>query len=307
MFDLVKSTEISQVFPYVKDKMVIDLVNGISVAKSQNQYAKQRNSKLLSRMLDNFSGKAALRQEEMNDNLIAGIETAHALIMELSQDITQHGVALLQVKDNINELQNNVGRLADGIMDIHSILQQHKNELNDLDQRLRNLQDDHYAVMQLEMLMTKWKAGGFHELSPMARAYTVLDTLHYGEFGQYLRYGQLDRISKYTDLLKDHLIIQLKEDLQVKEKNQGAILKDWLWLPENINQDLQDVLAYQGDWCWQNVEKNKNTFTATQWQALPSAEQTQYQHIPFAICSPELVGQRLVNERFSSLKKGVGQ
>ena len=306
MFDRDKSKEITQVFPYVKDKMVIDLVNGLDVAKSQNQYAKQRNSKLLLRAWDTLSGKAALRQEEMNDNLIAGIETAHALIMELSQDITQHGVALLQVKNNIEELQNNVVRLADEIMDIHSVLQQHKNELNDLDQRLRNLQDDHYAVMQLEMLMTKWKAGGFNELSPMARAYAVLDTLHYGEFGQYLRYGQLDRISKYTDLLKNHLIIQLKEDLQVKE-NQGAILKEWLRLPENINQDLQDVLAYQGDWCWQNVEKNKNTFTATQWQALPSAEQSQYQHIPFAICSPELVGQRLVNERFSSLKKGVGQ
>lgn len=306
MFDIEKSKKITQVFPYVKDKMVIDLVNGLDVAKSQNQYAKQRNSKLLSRVLDSLSGRREMRQEEINDNLIASVETAHALIMELSQDITQHGIALLQVKDNINELQNNVGRLADEIMDIHNVLQQHKDELNDLESRLQDLKDDHYAVMQLEMLMTKWQAGGFKELSPMARAYTVLDALHYGEFGQYLRYGQLDRIKKYTDLLKYKLTIQLKEDLHIKE-NQGATLKDWLWLPENVNQDLQDVLAYQGDWCWQNVEKNKNTFTATQWQALPSAEQTQYQHIPFAICSPELVGQRLVNERFSSLKKGVEQ
>lgn len=293
LFDNEKSKEIIKVFPYVKDKMVIDLVNGIHVAENQNQYAKQRNHGLLSRAMDALSGAAASRQAEINDHLIQGVKTCHALINELAQDITQHGVALLQVFERIEVIESNVTTLADELCHVKDILQQHSGELNALKEDLQHLQDDHNAITQLENLMAKWRAGGLNELAPLSRAYAVLDALRWGDFGKFMRYGKQERIQAYQERLSNELIAQLSRDLQ---SDQPVMLKDWLRLPDNINQGLQQILAYQGSACWQDPKRNAYTFTATQWRTLPPEEQEQFELIPFAIQTPEHVAQRLTKE-----------
>lgn len=300
LFDNEKSKEIIKVFPYVKDKMVIDLVNGIHVAKNQNQYAMQRNSNLLSRAMDALSGAAASRQAEINDHLIQGVETCHALINELERDITQHGVALLQVFDRIKVIERNVGTLADELCHVKDILQQHSGELNALKKDLQHLQDDHNAITQLEDLMAMWRAGGLNELAPLSRAYAVLDALRWGDFGKFMRYGKQERIQAYQKRLSNELIAQLSKDLQ---SDQPVMLKDWLRLPDNINQGLQQILAYQGSACWQDPKRNAYTFTATQWQTLPPEEREQFELIPFAIQTPEHVAQRLTKEYFAEYQE----
>lgn len=293
LFDNEKSKEIIKVFPYVKDKMVIDLVNGIHVAENQNQYAKQRNHDLLSRAMDALSGAAASRQAEINDHLIQGVKTCHALINELEKDITRHGVALLQVFERID----NVTTLADELCHVKDILQQHSGELNALKEDLQHLQDDHNAITQLEDLMAMWDAGDLNELAPLSRAYAVLDALRWGDFGKFMRYGKQERIQAYQARLSNKLIAQLSGDLQ---SDQPVMRKDWLRLPDNINQDLhqdlQQILAYQGSACWQDPKRNAYTFTATQWQTLPPEEQKQFELIPFAIQTPKHVAQRLTKE-----------
>ena len=304
LFDNEKSKEIIKVFPYVKDKMVIDLVNGIHVAENQNQYAKQRNHVLLSRAMDALSGAAASRQAEINDPLIQGVKTCHALINELEKDITQHGAALLQVFERIDEvIESNVTTLADELCHVKDILQQHSGELNALKKDLQHLQDDHNAIVQLESLMAMWSAGGLNELAPLSRAYAVLDALRWGDFGKFMRYGKQEHIQayqkkhfqEYQKRLLNELIAQLSEDLQ-SESDQPVMRKDWLRLPDNSNQDLQQILAYQGSACWQDPKRNAYTFTATQWRTLPPEEQEQFELIPFAIQTPKHVAQRLTKE-----------
>ncbi|MDO5070258.1 MAG: diguanylate cyclase regulator RdcB family protein [Neisseria zoodegmatis] len=129
------SNEACVVFPYVSDKAVVDFINGLSVAGELNTIQKNRQD-LVFRILDGLSGKSTMRQNHINDHLIAGLKTCRSLIYEFSQDIQKHGIALLHLNQSMTKVQNNIAFIADYVADIKENLRCMNSDLMDLRREL---------------------------------------------------------------------------------------------------------------------------------------------------------------------------
>ncbi|MDO5070257.1 MAG: diguanylate cyclase regulator RdcB family protein [Neisseria zoodegmatis] len=145
--------------------------------------------------------------------------------------------------------------------------------------------------------MDKWEAEKFEGLTPIGRCYAVLDALYWGAFGHYLRLDKNKDTQEFIEHLHDKIIIRLKKDFQVNS-DQDFLLEDWLRPSEKSNDELQQILAYQGDWCLVQPSTYETTFTATQWPALDDDLRKQYQNIPFRMMDIQRVSQRMIRDRF---------
>lgn len=288
------STETKTIFPYVKDKAMIDFVNGLHVAQELHSVHKSRSS-LTQRFLDGLSGSGKMRQDHINDHMIHSLETCLGLFQELSHDMEKHGVALLALEHSIQNLENNLIDTVHYLADFKSEFNQYRHELNDLRHELNAHKRLVLAEQQMNRLMDKWAAGGLNQLSPIGRCYAVLDALYWGAFGNNLRNDA--NASEFMDNLRDKLIIRLQADLNIG-RDKDLIRDEWLRLPEHTDTQLQTVLAYQGDWSLTQPKDFSTTFTATQWQQLPSPERIEYQNVPFAMMDIERVTKRLIRDRF---------
>lgn len=286
------------VFPYVQDKAVIDFVNGLSAAQDLNAVQKKRSS-LLNRFFDGISGQSAMRQNHINDHLITGLETCRSLCHEFARDIEQHGVALLCLEKSLQNVQQNlttsVHKLADFRQQFKEFADETAKELDGLKAEFGAAKRIYLAEQQVNRLMDKWAAGGLKQLSPIGRCYSVLDSLYWGAFGNMMRANREQE--EFLDHLRDKLIIRLQEDMQI-DSHQDLIRDEWIRLPEKADGQLQEVLAYQGDWCFEDPKDFPTTFTATQWNVLPSQERIDYQNVPFHNMDIDRVTKRLVRDRF---------
>lgn len=286
--------EIQAIFPYVSDKAMIDFVNGLHVAQELNAVQQSRHT-LSTRFLDSLSGNGKMRQDNINDHMIHGLESCLGLFQELSHDMERHGVALLALEHSIQNLENSQIKMVHHVLDLKNAVAEHKNELSDLKYELNANKRLILAEQQMNRLMDKWAAGGLNQLSPIGRCYAVLDALYWGAFGNHLRNDK--NTSEFMDNLRDKLIIRLQNDLNIS-RDKDLIRDEWLRLPENTDAQLQTILAYQGDWSLKQPKDFSTTFTATQWQQLPSPERIEYQNVPFAMMDIERVTKRLIRDRF---------
>lgn len=279
------------IFPYVKDKLLIDLANGTQVVKEQNAIQRQQTSSIWSRVKNGLSGQSAMRQANINEHLNVGLESCQNLLNELSQDVAKHSIALIELESRQQGLSNNIIELIHFSVDL-------KKELADVKSEVTSLKRIMMADLQMNRLMDKWKAGGLNQLSPLGRCYTVLDALYWGAFGQFVRNDINNKdASEFFEHLRDKLIIRLQKDLDV-ESDRDVIRDEWLRLPENSDPQLQNVLSFQGNWCLNGPKDFPITFTATQWPEMTSHNRIQYQNIPFALMDIERVTKRLIAERF---------
>lgn len=284
---IVLSEQTKTIFPYVADKAVIDLVNGLGVAQELNEVQKSRQS-WRHRFLDGLSGKTQMRQTHINEHLATGLETCKNLVLELAKDIEKHSIALLTINNKVQNLEGNLAEVIDFSIGL-------KGELADLKNEFGSQQRILLAEQQMSRLMDKWAAGGLNQLSPIGRCYAVLDALYWGAFGNYVR--QDKEAQDFLDNLRDKLIIRLQNDLGV-DRGRDLIRDEWLRLPENVDAQLQEVLAYQGDWCLEQPKDYPTTFVATQWNQLPSQTRIEHQLLPFEMIDIERVTKRLIQDRF---------
>ena len=296
---ITQSSEIKSIFPYVTDKAIIDFVNGLSTAKELNTVQQHRLS-LQQRIFDNLSGKSAIRQTNINDHILSGLETCRGLFQELSKDIEHHGVALLTLESSIQNLEKHliktINFAADFKDEFNAFALETQKGLDEIKHELNMQKRLTLAEQQMTRLMDKWAAGGLNQLSPIGRCYAVLDALYWGAFGNLVRLNNT-QTAEFLDNLQDKLIIRLQEDLGI-ERDQDLMRDEWLKLPENADQSLQDLLAYQGDWCLSQAQNYPTTFVATQWQTLPQPIRMENQNIPFVLMDIERVSKRLIQDRF---------
>ena len=287
------SAEAGKTFPFVHDKLICDFVNGLDVANELNFQNKKRNG-LAARFFDGLSGTSAMRQHHINDHLLNGLEACRQLFHEISGDVEKHSVAIIRINKSLQHTQQNITKLAQYTIDFKSefkeFTQKTQRQFIDLEQNLNATKRLVLADQQLSRLMDKWAAGGYDDLSPIARAYVVIDSLKWGAFGERMR---LD--GEYVDFirhLEDKLLVQLKRDLEVDNTSIGILKEDWTRHSNDISKELVEVLEFQGDWCLDEPDSYAVTILATQ-PLLP-----EFKHIVPNIPTVSRVIKNLVSDSF---------
>lgn len=291
--------KVNQLFPYLKDKMVIDFVNGLDVAKRLNQNNKNvAKQGFIKRNLHIISGKQQMAQNNINDHLITGLEACQAYLQEISHHQQAHAHAIITIDNALKQTQNYtieiadmVGVLKEQVQDIH----------HSLSSRLDQIELNQRAAQQMESLLSAWQAEQFIELSPMGQCFLVLDTLKRGDFGLYI--NSLNRADKnqQLDTLKNKVVITQRLLLN-KGANDDFLKHQWLTplSTKGNNQYLQDALQFQGDWSWDNPKNYSMAFTATQLPFLPDDEAEKYDSLVLNMIDINRVSDRMVRNIFQA-------
>lgn len=293
---ILDKAEVNQVFPYIKDKMVIDFVNGLDTAKRLNQNNHEVSKSFIKRNLHLISGKRQMAQDNINDHLIAGLEACQAYFQEISAHQQAHASAIIQLNNKLNQTQTHVAEIASFV----TALQKQVKEINyELTSRINRLEMSDRAEKQVDNVLHAWTAEKFAELSPMGQCFLVLDTLKWGDFGLFLEQLNPSERKQQLDTLENKIIVAQKT-LLGRNANDDFLKSQWLTptLNRASTQDMQYALQYQGDWSWQNPQNLPMAFTATQLPLLEKEEAEKYNHLVVSMVDINRVSQRMLNNVF---------
>ncbi|MFC0819598.1 diguanylate cyclase regulator RdcB family protein [Moraxella marmotae] len=132
-------TAINRIFPYVKDKMVVDIVNGIDSAKRLNQEAQKKSMSFIGRNLDSLLGKQAIRQADINDLIIHAVEGCQEHLKEISGHIENHAYAIRQVSEKVVKTQQDLDKTQE---DLAYAICSFVNEFAKVDGQISGLSED---------------------------------------------------------------------------------------------------------------------------------------------------------------------
>lgn len=287
---------VGQAFPYLKDKMLIDFINGIEVVNAlNNSQHRAANQGFIKRNLYLLSGKSQMTQNNINDHFKVGLQACHAYCNELAHHAHAHATAIVQLKDTLNHTQSHLGELTHFVADLK---EQVDEMYHSLDDRVVKLELKDRASTQLENLLSAWQAERFSGLSPMAQCFLVLDTLKWGEYGFYI--NQLSDNEKQTalDTLKNKIIV-IQKSLFNMSADKDIPKEIWLTASTHRNSnELAQALGFMGDYSWQNPDNFGMVFTATQYPSLLTDEQKNYAHLTRNMIDINRVSRRMMNDVF---------
>ncbi|OPH34075.1 Uncharacterised protein [Moraxella atlantae] len=297
----IHSNKIQTTFPYIKDKMVIDFINGLDTAKHLNQQNHAVSQDFIKRNLALISGKQQMAQSNINDHLIAGLEACQAYFAEISYHQQAHANAIIKLKQTLDQTQIHVTEIAYYVSDLQNQANQLQAELSQANRRIDQLEQSEKAKAQLEGLLSAWQAERFSQLSPMGQCFLVLDTLSWGDYGLYVRQLDNNERQQQLDTLRNK-IINVQKALLKCGANDDLLKQDWLKPTHRgtAQQELQAALQYQGDWSWQNPQRFAMAFTATQFPSLSSQQAARYNDLVISMIDINRVSQRMINNVFAA-------
>lgn len=120
--------------PVLQDKHIVDLVNGLEVVKDHIRVRERSNNSFFQRMVDAFSGKSALRQKQIDQNLSTGFESAVVWLEHLQAQQIRSDRALAHVTYKLTETRAGVQKLALRHLEL-------ENEVNLLCERMGELEE----------------------------------------------------------------------------------------------------------------------------------------------------------------------
>lgn len=289
------SKELNQIFPFIKDKMVIDFFNGLDTAKKLNKH-NQKSKGFLERNLALLSGKTQHTQNNINDYVMVGLEACNAYIQEITAHERLHAQTIQQLHQTLSATELKTAEIANYVADLQ---EQVDDMYANLNSRIQRLEISDRANSQMDSILTAWEAEQFHDLSPMGQCFLVLDTLKWGDYGFYLT--TLDDNQKHSILqtLKNKMIV-IQKNLMQQPANEDILKSIWL-TPMRKNETsnvLQPALQYQGDWSWENPNYYNMAFTATQLPSLEDSEKSEFNGLVIDMIDIERVNSRMLNDVF---------
>lgn len=294
--EIQNTNKINSVFPFIKDKMVIDFVNGLDVAQRLNQHQKQSSENFIKRNLNLLNGKTQMAQQNINDHLIVGLQACQAYFEEISCHQQAHAQVILEVKKQLDQTQNFVAEISHFVAD----LQEQVDEMNfELSNRIQQLEWYDRADKQINYVLSAWEAEQFSELSPMGQCFLVLDTLKWGDFGFYINQLSSQEKRQQLDTLNNR-IMTIQKNLLSRSVTDDMLKSIWLTpqLSSRTNEDMQYALQYQGNWSWKNPENYGMAFTATQLPCLDGDEASKYDDLVFEMIDINRVSQTMLDNIF---------
>lgn len=232
------------------DKFVVDLVNGLDVARDHVAVQRHKSTRLFGRLLDGVSGRSAQRQVEVNERLTQGLESSLTWLTELNQQVTLGHRAVARVSEKVASLAQAMAEVADHASatrrQLKEFAQQVARQFDHHAQELARLDLQVGAGDHLQHVLGKWEAGRYAALSPAARCYAALEELRWGDYGEFMRrHPDTSAAIRFEQTLQDSATTRLVDDLNCGPSS-TLPWAHWHQAPDR-NSDEHQVLDYYGE------------------------------------------------------------
>jgi hypothetical protein len=290
--------------PILKEKMIVDFVNGLEVSNDHLRVRSNREG-IFNRFWDSVTGKTFDRQQRIDEQFQRSLETINVWLQRLQMDQIETYQAITSVSDKLIETRMVIRKLTDSHFKLKDEIQFLNDQFNAFavatDTKLNILSDEisrlglrQSAMIHLDNVFYAWEAGRkYRAFSPLIQFLLVLEELYWSPFGQY------DKInSEFRDQLRDRCIIQLKE---LTGFNGHSIIPIETWFNQiqsspNLHKEM--ILYVVG-----SPEKKTNVTQSILKAALTDKPYVLEQGIPLVL-SPGRLSERLIQERGTVNVKG---
>lgn len=261
-----KDNDITSALPSLKQKFLVDLVNGIDVSRDHIKVQKTRDG-FLNRLSDSLKGSNYRRQNQVNDLVVDGLESGFHWLSELTDEITLTNRALTQVSESLSRVKqdlSSVANFAAGTKEqLDNFQQVVDKRFSEIEIKIHELDCRQRAYQQVKSLFQSWKAGNFIALSTAQRCFLVITELSWGVFGDYCHIASLQDREEILGYLRDCMIEQLNLDAHV---SLDVRIDSNIWLSQRDDVSLPaleygQAVAYLGS----DISKDQQPFT---WFAL---------------------------------------
>ena len=265
--------------PQLKEKAVVDFINGIDVNHDHIHVEKNNNEKFLGGLWNGLTGETQNRQNTINQHTNEALSSISEWLQCLQHHQVQSDVAIAKVADKLAETREGVMRLygkhQQFVQQVDDLIIEFNNlalKLDRLTLKLQQVDAGRLAKQHLDAVFDKWAAGRFNHYPEIIRLYLAFDELHWGDFGNYCRQYNIEHeVKRLTQQVKDKANIQMKQDRQAMNLSTTEI---WAW-QETLAADIQKLtpehqqfLAYLSDntnakqtpmiWAVNNLATGKN-------------------------------------------------
>jgi hypothetical protein len=224
------SEELLVALPSLKQKFLVDLVNGIDVSRDHIKIQKDRDG-FTNRLWDSFTGDAHRRQSQISELVVTGLESCFEWLGELTEQLTFTNTALTQISEGLVRVKLDLANVANFSADTRQQLKYFKDavdqHMTELEARIREVDMRQRAYQQMDSLFLSWDAGNFSALSLAQRCFLVISELAWGVFADYGRIASpLDRDQILMDL-RNRLIVKIMRDAGLKRDDR---VDSQIWL-----------------------------------------------------------------------------
>ncbi|MGN6234322.1 MAG: diguanylate cyclase regulator RdcB family protein [Trinickia sp.] len=295
MNNTVESQFLSTV-PSAKDRVLIDMVNSLDVARDHLRVARVGESDILGRFIGAISGDTQRRNNRIAQHQHLTLDGLVDTVTLLAQSQTRSFSAIEQVSTRLTEVEHSLAKVAhmtadirDAVYQLRGVVRESaallKDEIDRLDLRAA-------ATEHMDNVMSRWESGRFDAFPIASRGIVVLHELYWGAFGDYLRrHRGANNVQILLDTLREKMSVRWRQ----QAGEDGLPLAQWLARPvalEAQSEFFLEGLAYLG--AGHSSQLRPWSFTLTQ---LPDARVA-----PDAVnrfVGADIMAARLTREVFS--------
>ena len=216
--------ELLQRHPQLTDKALVDWVNGLEVVGDHLQLRSQEKG-FLGRIFDFSTGTTERRQQQIDQNLHAGLSAALCGLQDLQRHAARSDLAVEIVTQKLTETRAGVmrmnvkftGQFEAVWQQMDAIIADYGPRLADLELRTARLERLDLVDAHIEFVLSKWSAGHYQSFSPLARLFVACNELQWGDFGDFQR--QLSRQTmpdsrgeRTLETVRNKLTAQMRRD-----------------------------------------------------------------------------------------------
>lgn len=288
--------------PSAQSRVLIDMVNGLDVARDHINVAKTTEGSTLARIVGAITGETQQRNNRIAQNQQLVLSSTVDVIVKLAEGLNGSNFAISQVANRLTEVENSLAQVVNVVVDIREVVTQlrvtvdvHMERLN---AELARLDLRVAASEQLDYVISRWESCQFDAFPIASRSFIALHELHWGAFGEYLRqHPDASNVEMLLGTLHNKLVARLNYSISGDD---ALPLPQWLKKPgksEDHESFFVEGLAYLGVNCL--PDENPWSFTLTQ---LPSAKDAP--KLVSQYCNADTLAKRVVRE-FFPVSRGV--
>lgn len=256
------SIDIPFELPSLKQKFLVDLVNGIDVNRDHIRVQKD-NGSFIARLWEAYTGESCKRQNQINENIIEGLNACLGWLSDLTEHVTFTNNALIQMNEGLSKVKRDLTRVAHFATDtrdqLNGLQRKVDERCTELEAKIQQLDLRTRAYIQIDSLLSSWSAGYYCSLSLGQKCFLVVTELAWGVFGDYCKIAnKADRANILRDL-RARLITQVNQDAKVTPGSRH-ICSVWLQRdpePSELGHDYQLAVAYLGN----RIDASQQPFT----------------------------------------------
>ncbi|MCE0846640.1 YjcZ-like family protein [Buttiauxella sp. A2-C1_F] len=275
----------------VAEKFVVDFARNSGI--SREPWRSQQSKAYYQRLTGEFIGQSQLQKWAVDEALLEKPEVMLAMLGHLCQRVAKKHLAIEKVYESICAMALTSARVTNDTSEARKQLiqvqQQLAQRVGNLETQLQGTDLTHLGFVHCEQVFARWQAGHYFTFSPAGRCYVALQELHWGAFGDALRFGRLSQATELIEQARALAISQLASDVNASARTRHYYY-EWLMFPSTAGMmESKEALAWLGDDC--DSEHQPVSFATTQTHQGVSLGMPR-------ICSAMRLGSAMVDEVF---------